>query len=61
MAMEYTSKYKSAIRRMLSLGWAEAIFGQNEVLNTPQVPPTVVTWGSAVGYRSRLIDPGNRS
>ena len=46
------------------VGWAEAIFGQNEVLNTPQVPPTVVTaraGGSAVGYRSRLIDPGNRS
>jgi hypothetical protein len=27
----------------LIVGWAEAIFGQNEVLSTPQVPPTVVT------------------
>jgi hypothetical protein len=25
------------------LGRAEAIFGQNKVLNTPQVPPTIVT------------------
>ena len=25
--------------------WADAIFGQNEVLNTPQVPPIVVSGG----------------
>ena len=37
-----------------TLGWADAIFGQNEVLSTPQVPPTVVT-ARAGGVRWAIV------
>jgi hypothetical protein len=29
--------------RGLVIGWADRIFRQKEVLNTPKVPPTIVT------------------
>jgi hypothetical protein len=31
------------IKCTLLVGWEDLIFGQNKVLSTPQVPPTVVT------------------
>jgi hypothetical protein len=34
--------------------WEDAMFGQNEVLSTPQVPPTVVT-ARARGVRWAIV------
>jgi hypothetical protein len=45
----------SAIReRSFYVGWVDVIFGQNEDLSTPQVPPTVVT-ARAGGVRWAIV------